>query len=93
MKLHHLQSSCKPSQSTFRVQATASEVNKLDADFVPPLGQHDVVWLHIPVAPVLVQLSKDLESITATQWLLTKKSAELLASTRGLIKAVFCIHH
>ncbi len=66
MKLHHLQSSFKASQSTFRVQATASEVNELDADFAFPLGQHDVVWLDIPVAPVLVQVIQDLDSIRTT---------------------------
>ena len=51
------------SQSTFRVQATASKVNELDADISLPLGQHDVLWLDVPVAPVLVQVFQDLESI------------------------------
>ncbi len=48
------------------MQATASEVNELDADFAFPLGQHDVVWLDIPVAPVLVQVIQDLDSIRTT---------------------------
>ncbi len=51
------------SQSTFGAQATASKVNELDADISPPLGQHDVLWLDVPVAPVLVQVFQDLESI------------------------------
>jgi len=70
---YDLQSSCKASQCTFRVQATASEVNELDADFAFPLGQHDVLCLHIPMAPVLVQVIQDLESIRATLALITGK--------------------
>ena len=48
---------------TFRVQTTASKVNELDADFLVLLGQHDVLWLDVPVTPVLVQVFHDLESI------------------------------
>ncbi len=55
------------------MQATASEVNELDADFVFPLGQHDVLWLDVPVAPVLVQVIQDLESIRTSLAFITGK--------------------
>ncbi|KAA6426430.1 MAG: hypothetical protein FRX49_03541 [Trebouxia sp. A1-2] len=60
--------SCCPAMN--RTMATASEVNELDADFAFPLGQDDVVWLDIPVAPVLMQIVQDLDSIRPTQFAL-----------------------
>ena len=38
-----------------------------------PLGQRDVVWLDLPVAPVLVQVVQDLESIRTSLAFITGK--------------------